>query len=209
MWIRRGIGKPFFLCCLGSRQPPKHLLAASPKIRSLCLSAQLGCKELPTQMAHRLIPLGLHIPTHQGTTRWRETLRVSLLHSQQATSSTTTKNFYLNAKLSGLPRFSSFTQHFIFNPRNTHGVSRKHEVGALQQNGTHYRFLLSLHPKQALCWTPSSTPVGKGLTHRSPREAAGPFFFPSAPPRPCLRLPPLPALCPDLAGSVPHPSWAA
>lgn len=67
----RGIGKPFFLCCLGTGQPPKHLLAASPKIRPLCPSAQMGCKELPTQMAHRPIPLGLHIPTHQGTTRWR------------------------------------------------------------------------------------------------------------------------------------------
>lgn len=139
-------------------------------------------------MAHRPIPLGLHIPTHQGTARWRgETSREPPLHSQQAPVLHPTKNVYLNAKLSGLPHFSSFTQHFIFKPRNPHGVSRGNGGRGLQQNGTHDRFLLSLHPEQALCWAPFSTPVGKGLTHRSPREAAGPFFLPSAP------LPPLPS----------------
>lgn len=123
----RGIGKPFFLCCLGTGQPPKHLLAASPKIRPLCPSAQMGCKELPTQMAHRPIPLGLHIPTHQGTTRWRgETESTPFT---QPTSLPPQKNVYFNATL------SSFTQHFTFNPRNTHGVSRRHGVWVSSRMG--------------------------------------------------------------------------
>lgn len=52
-------------------------------------------------------------------------LRVPPLQSQPAPSSSTIKKFYLNAKLSGLPGFSSFTQRFVFNPRNTHRVSRR------------------------------------------------------------------------------------
>lgn len=85
--------------------------------------------------------------------------------------------------------------------------------GGLQQNGTHYKFLRSLHPEQALCWSPFSTHVGKGLTRRSPREAAGPFFLLSSTPPPplpsasllsqlCVLT--LPVLCPIHLGLLSH-----
>lgn len=181
----RGIGKPFFLCCLGTGQPPKHLLAASPKIRPpLSLQLNWAAKSSPHRWLTSPSLWACISPPTKAQLGGEKRLRENPHYTANKPPSSPPKNVYLNAKLSGLPRFSSFTQHFIFKPRNPHGVSRGHGVGGLQQNGTHDRFLLSLHPEQALCWAPFSTPVGKGLTHRSPREAAGPFFLPSAPPPP-------------------------
>lgn len=97
-------------------------------------------------------------------------------------------------------------------PTELAGGSREGE-GGLLEIGIHYRFLFHLHPEQALCWAPFSTHVGKGLTRRFPREAAGPFFLPSSTPPPLLPsfsllsqlcVLTLPVLCPIHLGLLSH-----
>lgn len=193
-----------FLCDGDNWSVPEHLLVATSTRRS-CLQ---GSSE---EMVPRLIPLGLRVPTQQGRDQVERCWECTHCRVNQPLPLPPSKNFYLNAKLSGLPGFSSFTQHFLFNPRDTHRVrgrqwGKEEGRGGLQENRRGFTFSFP----NGLFTGPLLQRCGEGLTAGS----KGSWLVLSSPllcssPTPAFRLPPLPALCPDLAGSVPHPSWAA
>lgn len=165
-------------------------------------------------MIHRPISLGLHVPTLQGSHQlercWESPTAEPISKPLPLWPS---KKFYLNAKLSGLPGFSSFTQHFVFNPRNTHRVSgrwwgKEEGRGSPTEwdRGSSSVSLNRLFAGPLLHW------CGEGLTVSS-KGSGWSFLLPSsAPPPPLpsasllsqLCVLTLPVLCPIHLGLLSH-----
>lgn len=162
------------------------------------------------ETVHRPIPLGLHVPTQQGRDQVERCWECPHCRVNQPLPLPPSKNFILmqNCQAYQVSHHSLSVSSLIQGiPTELAGGSgEKRRGGGLQGNGIWVPpqppWTGSLLGPFCMAWGRVNCRLqGKRLVLSSPLLCSSPT--------PAFRLPPLPALCPDLAGSVPHPSWAA